>query len=190
MSVFDIIITYKEGLLKATLVTFQLCLVIWGTGIVIGSVIGAAGSKWHVGIGIPSRVASFLLSSVPVLVFLFWMHYPMQALLNVVIDPFITSAATLSIINIFAIADIVRGVLRDFPSQYITAARVCGLSSRQTLLKIQLPLILRQIIPGLLILQVTMLQATLFASLISVNELFRVAQQINAAIYRPVEIYR
>ena len=29
----------------------------------------------------------------------------------------------------------------------------------------------------------------LFASLISVNEIFRVAQQINAQIYRPVEIY-
>jgi len=37
--------------------------------------------------------------------------------------------------------------------------------------------------------QVNMLQATLFASLISVNEIFRVAQQINSQIYRPVEIY-
>ncbi len=37
--------------------------------------------------------------------------------------------------------------------------------------------------------QVGMLQATLFASLISVNEIFRVAQQINSVIYKPVEIY-
>ena len=34
-----------------------------------------------------------------------------------------------------------------------------------------------------------MLQATLFASLISVDEIFRVAQRINATIYRPIEIY-
>jgi ABC-type amino acid transport system permease subunit len=34
-----------------------------------------------------------------------------------------------------------------------------------------------------------MLHTTLFASLISVEEIFRVAQRINAQIYRPVEIY-
>ena len=34
-----------------------------------------------------------------------------------------------------------------------------------------------------------MLQATLFASLISVDEIFRVAQRINAVEYKPVEVY-
>jgi ABC-type amino acid transport system permease subunit len=34
-----------------------------------------------------------------------------------------------------------------------------------------------------------MLHATLFASLISVEEIFRVAQRINSTIYRPIEIY-
>jgi ABC-type amino acid transport system permease subunit len=34
-----------------------------------------------------------------------------------------------------------------------------------------------------------MLQATIFASLISVGEIFRVAQRINSEVYRPVEIY-
>jgi polar amino acid transport system permease protein len=39
------------------------------------------------------------------------------------------------------------------------------------------------------VLQVGMLHATLFASLISVEEIFRVSQRINSTIYRPVEIY-
>jgi ABC-type amino acid transport system permease subunit len=56
-------------------------------------------------------------------------------------------------------------------------------------MNIQLPLIFRQVLPGLLLLQVMMLHTTLFASLISVEEIFRVAQRINAQIYRPVEIY-
>ncbi len=37
--------------------------------------------------------------------------------------------------------------------------------------------------------QVNMLHMTLFASLISVEEVFRVAQRVNALEYRPVEIY-
>ena len=51
------------------------------------------------------------------------------------------------------------------------------------------PIVLRQMIPGLLMIQVTMLQSTLFASLISVDEIFRVAQRINAVVYRPIEVY-
>jgi ABC-type amino acid transport system permease subunit len=57
------------------------------------------------------------------------------------------------------------------------------------LLRIELPIVARQTIPSLLFIQVSMLQATLFASLISVDEIFRVCQQINSQIYRPVQIY-
>ena len=77
----------------------------------------------------------------------------------------------------------------DFPKQYLTAAKVCGLSPQKTVRYIQFPIIFRQILPGLMLLQVTMLHTTLFASLISVEEIFRVAQRINSSIYKPVEIY-
>ena len=108
---------------------------------------------------------------------------------DLVVDPFYTAALTFSIVNIFAVSDLVRGVLQDFPKQYLIAAKVTGLSRKQTIFRIQLPLVLRHIIPGLLLLQVTMLHTTLFASLISVEEIFRVAQRVNAQIYKPVEIY-
>jgi ABC-type amino acid transport system permease subunit len=140
-------------------------------------------------VGLPARIISFLLAGVPTLVFLFWLHYPAQAMLDVVIDPFYTATFTLAILNIFGVSDLVRAALADFPQQYLIAAKVTGLPPRQTILKIQLPLIARHISPGLLVLQVSMLHMTLFASLISVEEIFRVAQRINAQIYRPIEIY-
>jgi polar amino acid transport system permease protein len=189
MTIIEILIKYQQAFAQGLIVTFRLSFIIWAIGLVCGALLGSAGAKWKLSIGIPSRVLSFILSGMPVLVFLFWLHYPLQAMLGVVIDPFFTAAATLSIINVFAVADIVRTVLADFPNQYVIAAQVCGLSSRQTLLYIQLPIIFRQALPNLLMVQVSMLQATLFASLISVNEIFRVAQQINATIYKPVEIY-
>lgn len=189
MSVFDILVTYHVAFLKGLYVTLQLSAIIWGLGIIGGAALGWAGAQWRFWIGVPTRGMSFILGAVPILVFLFWLHYPAQAMFNVVIDPFYTAAFTLTIINIFAVADLVRGVLLDFPRQYIIAAKVTGLTPRQTVFRIQLPLILRQVIPGLLLLQVAMLHTTLFASLISVEEIFRVAQRINAQIYRPVEIY-
>lgn len=189
MSVIDILLNYHQAFLKGLYVTLQLSFIIWACGIFLGSALGLAGSRYETSIGLPSRLISFLLSGIPILVFLFWLHYPAQAMFDLVVDPFYTAALTLSIVNIFAVADLVRGVLKDFPAQYITAAKVTGLSKQQIIFKVQLPLILRQVIPGLLLLQVTMLHTTLFASLISVEEIFRVAQRINSQIYKPVEIY-
>jgi ABC-type amino acid transport system permease subunit len=138
---------------------------------------------------VPARLCSFFLSGIPVLVYLFWAHYPLQALLGVVIDPFYTAAAVLSSINVFAVSDLISSNLLDFPEQYNIAARVCGLSATTTVLRIQLPIILRRVIPALLPLQIIMLHSTLFASLISVEEIFRVCQRVNSIEYKPVEIY-
>ncbi|MCB1555752.1 MAG: ABC transporter permease subunit [Alphaproteobacteria bacterium] len=189
MSVFDILVKYYPAFLEGLGVSLQLASVVWIVGIVLGGALGLAGARWRLWVGGPSRFFSFLLSGVPILVFLFWLHYPAQAVFEVVINPFFTAAVTLSIVNIFGVADIVRGALTDFPQQYLTAAKVTGLTRRQTVFNIQLPLILRSILPALMMLQVVMLHTTLFASLISVEEIFRVAQRINAQIYRPVEIY-
>jgi His/Glu/Gln/Arg/opine family amino acid ABC transporter permease subunit len=188
-SVFNILVTYHQAFLTGLVVTLQLSFIVWFFGIVVGSVLGYSGWRYPEMVGAPSKVFSFILGGVPILVFLFWLHYPAQAVFNVVIDPFYTAAFTFAIINIFAVADLVRAACADFPQQYLLAARVSGLTAQQTAWHIQLPLLFRQLLPGLLMLQVTMLHVTLFASLISVDEIFRAAQRINAMIYKPVEIY-
>jgi ABC-type amino acid transport system permease subunit len=189
MSILDILLNYHQAFLKGLYVTLKLSAIIWASGILLGSALGLAGSRYPASIGVPSRLVAFVLSGIPILVFLFWLHYPAQAMFSIVVDPFYTATLTLSIVNVFGVAGLVREAVADFPQQYLIAARVTGLSRRQTVLRIQMPLILRQILPGLLLLQVTMLHTTLFASLISVEEIFRIAQRINAQIYRPVEIY-
>lgn len=123
MSVWDILINYHEAFLKGLYVTLQLSVIIWSVGLVLGGMLGLAGSHFPKGIGFPSRGVSFVLGSVPLLVFLFWLHYPAQAMFEVVIDPFYTAAFTLTIINIFGVADIVRGALNNFPQQYLIADR-------------------------------------------------------------------
>jgi ABC-type amino acid transport system permease subunit len=188
MTVFDILITYRQAFVTGLMVSVQLCLIIWSCGIILGSALGivAANDKF---LGRLTQAFAFALSAVPTLVFLFWLHYPAQAMFNVVINPFYTAAFTLSIVSIFTTGEMVRQAVRDFPQQYLIAAKVSGLSRRDQILSIQLPLLFRQLLPNYLTMQVAMLHATLFASLISVEEIFRVAQRINSTIYKPVEIY-
>lgn len=188
MSVLDILINYHEGFLQGLAVTLQLYGIIVIVGVMAGIAFGVFAASTSIA-GYVSQASAFFLGAVPTLVFLFWLHYPIQAIFNVVIDPFITAAFTLTIVNFFAVSELVRQSVRDFPQQYLIAGRVCGLKTRDLVLKIQLPMLFRQLLPGLLVTQVGMLHATLFASLISVEEIFRVAQRINAQIYKPVEIY-
>jgi polar amino acid transport system permease protein len=189
LSIWGIIYTYKEGLLAGLLVTLGLCLIIWLSGLFFGVLFGALAHRQKESTGLFLKIISFLLASTPILVLLFWLHYPLQALLGVVIVPFITAAFALSLINIVGVAQIIRDALDDFPQQYAIAGKVCGLTEKEIIFQIELPIIFRQTIPQFLTLQVSMLQLTLFASMISVQELFRVAQQIDSIIYKPVEIY-
>lgn len=128
MSVWDILITYYPAFLTGLYVTLKLCGIIWVGGLVLGSGLALAGIKFPKSVGLPSRGFSFFLGGVPLIVFLFWLHYPVQAMFDVVIDPFYTAAFTLVVVNIFGVADIVRGALHDFPKQYLTAAKVTGLT--------------------------------------------------------------
>jgi His/Glu/Gln/Arg/opine family amino acid ABC transporter permease subunit len=189
MSVFEIIYKYREGFLHGLQITFSLCVIIWALGLIIGTFLGVLAHRYKIGIGIPTKVFSFFLSGVPILVFLFWIHYPFQQLIGINFDPFITTAFLISLVNIFAVAEIVRNAINDLPTQYLDAAKVCGISYNKRLFKIEFPIIFRYVLPSFLILQVNMIQLTLFGSLISVNEIFRVSQQINSLIYQPVEIY-
>lgn len=189
MSVWNIIYTYKEGLLSGLLITLGLCLIIWISGLLFGVLFGTFAHRQKESTGWFLKILSFLLASTPVLVLLFWLHYPLQAILGIVVIPFITAAIALSLINIVGVAQIVRDALDEFPEQYAIAGKVCGLNEKEISSKIKLPIIFRQTIPQFLTFQVSMLQMTLFASLISVQEVFRVAQQINSIIYKPIEIY-
>ena len=189
MTVLDILINYHMAFLQGLRVTLELCLVIWTSGLLFGVMLGVTGAHYPTSWGRFTRGMSFVFSAIPTLVILFWLHYPAQAVFNVVIDPFYTASLTLSLVNIFAVGETVRQAVSDFPAQYIIAGRVCGLPQRDLIIKIQLPILFRQLLPGLMVQQVGMLHATLFASLISVEEIFRVSQRINSTIYRPVEIY-
>jgi len=188
-SVFEIIYKYRDAFAGGLFVTLKLCLITWIVGLVVGGSLGILSVKWKKAIGIPVRSFSFILSGIPILVFLYWLHYPAQTLLNIVVDPFYTASAMLTILNIFAVSDIVRGGIENLPNQYIEVAKICGLSNKKRLFKIEFPLIFRHIFPPLLITQVNMLHMSLFASLISVEEIFRVTQRVISIEYKPVEIY-
>lgn len=189
MGVWEILVRYHPQLLSGLKVTILLCLATYAIGLAVGIFLGVA--RYRIGqlLEIPCRILAIVFSALPLIVLLFWMHYPLQYLLNVVIKPIYTSIAALSLIMTFMVADIVANALRTFPEDLVDSARLAGMSKKQMAWEIQWPIVVREVMPQFLFVMVVILQGTLFTSLISVEEIFRVAQQINADIYRPVQIY-
>jgi ABC-type amino acid transport system permease subunit len=185
----EIIYTYREAFLKGLSVTVSLSSITWSVGLVFGSILGFLAAKWPKSWGRIIRSFSFFLSSVPIIVLLFWLHYPAQQIIGVIIHPFYTSVFVLSLVNIFTIETIVCGGIESVPHEFYDAGKVTGLSRFNIAIRIEFPLVLRNILSPILVSQVVMLHMTLFASLISVDELLRMSQRINSQIYKPVEIY-
>lgn len=189
MNFFEIFATYKLGFLQGLRVTLELCLLVWGFGIVIGTLIGILSAKYNTTFGYLSKFLSTLISGVPVIVLLYWLYYPMQQQFDIDIPPFNIAVFALSFVNVFMVADLVKNAIIELPNQYILSAKVSGLSSRSILTRIQIPLIFKQLVGPILLVQITMLHSSIFASLINVDDIFRQIQRINAMVYKPIELY-
>jgi len=189
MSVIEIISEYRLAYLSGLMVTMKLCFTAWGGGIVGGSLV-ALGAEWMPKwIGWPALGLSRITEAIPIMVLLFWLHYPAQAALGIIIDPFFTTAALLTLLNTLSVFGILRGAISRVPEELIEVARVCGVDRNKIFWRIKVPLAIRTALGSLTSSQVNILQLSIFGSLISVEELFRVSQRINAQIYQPVEVY-
>jgi len=185
----DVLIQYHQLFLKGFLTTIKLLALIVLIGVPLGIIMGVWGGRY-------SKVGSWFINSlkfltkvIPVLVLLFWLHYPLQALLQVVINPFWTTVIALGFINLIAVAFIVQSELKLLPISYREAGITLGMTKGQIVKHIELPILMKRALPNIVLNQASMLEYTLFASLISVPELFRVSQSINSLIYEPVAIY-
>jgi len=189
MNAFDILWQYRQAFFDGFVVTCELVILTAAGGSIAGITLEWACTQLggHLRRGVDA--VAFCVSAIPALVILFWFHYPAQALVGVVVPPFWTALTTLLIINIFAVYRIIADAVRDFPKQYVAIGMVCGLKRTHIIRYIQLPLLLRSAFPRWIDQQVVILQTSVFASLIGVEETFRVAQRINSVVYHPVVIY-
>ena len=184
----DILYKYFPAFLDGVSVTFSMALTSWFLGCLLGGVLGFLSLHTSF-IRTGLSLVGFVVGAIPVLVILFWVHYPLQETLGLVISPYISSVLIFSFLNMLMVAQAVVNGADTIPKEYLECAAVYGLSKPRSFLKIELPLILRSAMSNIINVQVVILHMTLFASLISVDELFRVAQRVNSIEYKPVEIY-
>lgn len=177
-----------EEFTAGALRTVALAATSWVIGLPIGMALAFA-ALLHPGSKLILRGVAVFLTVVPFLAILFWLHYPLQTILEVVWPPNLTCAALLSAYVACAFGDVLADEMTRLERRLFEAALVLGVPAKQLIWKVIFPAALEASMPRVLGLAVVSIHMTMFASLIGVEELFRVTQRLNAQILKPVELF-
>lgn len=137
----------------------------------------------------PAQLYIELFRCTPLLVQLFWIFYAMPALIGVTLPGF-TSAVIALTLNLTAfMAEAYRSGFQSVPIEQIEAGQMLRLTSLQRLRYIIIPQALRQQLPVILSLNISLFKDTALVSTIAVADLMFIANTISAQSYRALEVF-
>lgn len=134
------------------------------------------------------RFYIWVFRGTPLLVQLFIVFYGLPRV-GVRLDPFPAAVIVFSLNEGAYCAETVRAALEAVPSGQLEAGYCAGLSYMQTMRRIILPQAMRTAFPPLSNSLIAMVKDTSLAANITVVEMFRVTEQINATVYEPLALY-
>lgn len=175
-------------ILAGASVTLQMAFFAWAVSLPVAVIIALRAARTPA----LHRVVVALSTSfvvIPFLAILFWVHYPLQAILGVVWSPLYTCTVLLGFYVGLSITDILSSELLRQKVAYKDTAKVLGVSQSELLRKVVFPLSVYISAPRLLSLAIVSIHITMFGSLIGVEELFRVILRLNARYLQPIELF-
>ena len=134
------------------------------------------------------RFYIWIFRGTPLLVQLFVVFYGLPKV-GVRIEPFPAAVIVFSLNEGAYCAETVRAALEAVPAGQLEAGLCTGLSYLQTMRRIVLPQAMRTAFPPLSNSLIAMVKNTSLAANITVVEMFRAAEQINARVYEPLALY-
>jgi polar amino acid transport system permease protein len=125
----------------------------------------------------------------PLLVQLFWIYYALPTLTGITLPGF-TSAAIALTLNLTAfMAEAYRSGFQSVPKEQVEAGLMLRLTSFERMRYIIVPQALRQQLPVILSLNISLFKDTALVSTIAVTDLMFVANNIVAGSYRGLEVF-
>ncbi|MFE4710787.1 amino acid ABC transporter permease [Paenibacillus sp. NPDC056722] len=167
-----------ERLLGGLLVTIEIAFISIIIGVVLGTIMGLLRT-------LNSRPLKFILRLyleafriIPILVWLYVVHFGFSPLLGIDIDGEVTAILVFSLWGAAEIGDIVRGGLESLPRHQLESGKALGLGTRQLYRYILIPQAVRRMLPGAINLATRMVKTTSLVVLIGVIDVVKIGQQI------------
>ncbi|WP_340394404.1 amino acid ABC transporter permease [Paenibacillus sp. FSL E2-0177] len=167
-----------ERLLGGLLVTIEISFLSIGIGTLLGIVMGLLRTLGSRSLRFILRLYLETFRIIPILVWLYVVHFSFSPLLHIDISGETTSILVFSLWGAAEIGDLVRGALQSMPKHQVESARALGLSSSQLYRHILIPQAVRRMLPGMINLATRMIKTTSLVVLIGVIEVVKIGQQI------------
>ncbi|MEK4994310.1 amino acid ABC transporter permease [Paenibacillus sp. FSL E2-0190] len=167
-----------ERLLGGLLVTIEISFLSIGIGTLLGIVMGLLRTLGSRPLRFILRLYLETFRIIPILVWLYVVHFSFSPLLHIDISGETTSILVFSLWGAAEIGDLVRGALQSMPKHQVESARALGLSSSQLYRHILIPQAVRRMLPGMINLATRMIKTTSLVVLIGVIEVVKIGQQI------------
>lgn len=177
-----------ELLVQASFYTVLISFISITIGLVIGTAVSAASLSPSRALSVPGRTFVSFFRGVPLLVQLLLIYNLLPALgINV---PSVVAAITgLSLCTAAYQAENLRGGFQSVPRGLLEAADMVGLTAFQQFRRINAPIALRLALPSLVNEAIMILKASSLVSVVGIVELTRMAQDLAASTYRPIELF-
>lgn len=158
-------------------------------GFVIGLTLGIIRSFSRNFINKIALIFIEVIRGTPIIVQVMFIYFALPMLLPVKIEPIVAAIITITINSSAYIAEIARGAILSINKGFIEAGLAMGLTRRETVITIILPLALRRMLPPLGNQWITSIKDTSLFIVIGVAELTRQGQEIIAGNFRSLEIW-
>lgn len=132
------------------------------------------------------ELAISFLRGTPLLVQIFLFYYGLP-LLGIRLDPMTAGVLAITCNTTAFLTESLRGALLTIEEGQVEAAVAIGMPAHQIWINIILPQLLRRAVPMIVNEGTVIVKSTALLSMITVVEVLRVAQQIGASTFRPLE---
>ncbi|THF48686.1 amino acid ABC transporter permease [Allorhizobium terrae] len=136
----------------------------------------------------PTKLFISFFRGVPLLVQLL-LIYNLLPFIGINVPSVVAAIIGLSLCTAAYQAENLRGGFESVPKGLVEAADIAGFSARQTFLRIKLPIALRLTFPALVNEAIMILKSSSLVSVVGIVELTRMAQDLAASTYLPLELF-
>jgi polar amino acid transport system permease protein len=180
--------TYVRLLAVGAAITGGISVVAIVCGIAVGVLVCSASLAQRPAVRAVGRVYISFFRGSPLLVQLLLIYYLLPAI-GINVPSLVAAVVGLTLCTAAYQAENLRGGFLNVAPGLIEAARMVGLSPRQILLRIRLPIALRLTLPAVRNEAIMILKASSLVSVVGIEELTRTAQNLATSTYRPIPMY-
>jgi len=185
---FTTVIPYLPQLLKGLASTLGVSFSAIGFGLVLGWAICLGLVSRHAWLRHSGRVYVSFFRGTPLLVQLVLVFYALPSI-GLSLPPLVAAVLALTLNTAAFQSEILRAGFAMLPKGQTEAARDLGVSPLNILLHVQVPQVLRSMLPALTNETLDIIKNSALVSAVAVHELMRTAQTLASATYRPIEFF-